>query len=96
MREGVTLHAATMEDAVNLPCPCCHCRTISEAAEWEICPVCFWEDDGQTEEDADEVRYGPNGEISLTEARHNFATIGACHPKMLKNVRPPRPDEIPD
>ena len=81
---------------MQLPCPCCGNLTISEAAGWEICPVCFWEDDGQSDADADEVRYGPNGGISLAQARRNFSTIGACCPKMLKNVRRPLPDEIPD
>ncbi|WP_268249705.1 CPCC family cysteine-rich protein [Streptomyces anandii] len=39
---------------------------------WQICPVCFWEDDGQDDHDADRVRGGPNGRLSLPEARRNF------------------------
>ncbi|WP_447932448.1 CPCC family cysteine-rich protein [Sphingopyxis fribergensis] len=85
-----------MESAAKFPCPCCRCLTISEEAEWEICPVCFWEDDGQDESEADEARCGPNQGISLTQARRNFLVIGACCPEMLKNVRPPLPDEVPD
>ena len=39
---------------------------------YEICKLCNWEDDGQGEEDADEVRSAPNADYSLTEARQNF------------------------
>ncbi|MEW9527386.1 hypothetical protein [Microbispora sp. NPDC049125] len=30
-------------------------------------PVCFWEDDGQDDHDADEVHGGPDFELSLTQ-----------------------------
>ncbi len=26
-------------------CPCCGCLTLDERGEYDICPVCFWEDD---------------------------------------------------
>lgn len=26
-------------------CPCCGCRTLDERGVYDICPVCFWEDD---------------------------------------------------
>ena len=39
----------------------------------ELYPVCFWEDDGQDDHHADEVRGGPNYTLSLTEARANYA-----------------------
>jgi hypothetical protein len=53
-------------------CPCCGYKTLDSRAGDEICPVCFWEDDGQDECDADEIRGGPNGTLSLTVARRNF------------------------
>jgi hypothetical protein len=56
-------------------------------------PVCFWEDDGQDDSDADIVRGGPNYTLSLTEARANYARIGACEERVLPHVRPPRPEE---
>jgi len=82
----------------NLPlrCPCCFCKTLSERGEFEICAVCFWEDDGQDEYDADVVRGGPNGALSLTQARANYRKIGACDARSVANVRSPRPEELPD
>lgn len=26
-------------------CPCCGCLTLDERCAYDICPVCFWEDD---------------------------------------------------
>nr|WP_230415832.1 CPCC family cysteine-rich protein [Micromonospora tarapacensis] len=71
-------------------CPCCAFRTGGGT-----CPVCFWTDDGQTDADADAVRGGPNGDLSLSHARLNFAVYGACHPRYQELVRAPRPEEVP-
>jgi hypothetical protein len=56
----------------------------------EICPVCFWHDDGQDEHDADQVRGGPNYELSLSRARENFRQIGAASERVLTHVRKPK------
>lgn len=58
-------------------CPCCGYPTLSKRIdprmpEWDICVLCKWEDDGQTDIDADRVRGGPNGKYSLTQARENY------------------------
>ncbi len=74
-------------------CPCCHCLTLAERGGFEICPVCFWEDDGQDDPDADVVRGGPNNVLSLAAARANYQRIGACEERMLAHVRPPLPEE---
>jgi hypothetical protein len=58
--------------------------------------VCFWEDDGQDDYDADVVRGGPNGVLSLTQARANYRQFGACAERFIGDVRQPRPDELPD
>jgi hypothetical protein len=34
--------------------------------------LCWWEDDGQDDDDADKVRGGPNHDYSLSSARENF------------------------
>lgn len=38
---------------------------------------------------------GPNGELSLSHARLNFAIYGASHPRYQEMVRAARPDEQP-
>nr|WP_176711245.1 CPCC family cysteine-rich protein [Streptomyces sp. Ncost-T6T-1] len=55
-----------------LTCPCCFQRTLEERANFEICPECGWEDDGQDDIDAHIVRGGPNGSLSLTQARLDY------------------------
>ena len=59
-----------------------------------MCPVCWWEDDGQDDVDADVVRGGPNGELSLTKARENYRRAGASDPKFVGRVRKPTAEEL--
>lgn len=61
-------------------CPCCGYPTLREAGAYEICILCWWEDDGQGEDEADVVRGGPNGDLSLTVARANFEDHLAIYP----------------
>jgi len=56
--------------------------------------VCFWQDDGQDEGEAEEVWGGPNKNLSLSEAQRNFASIGAKEERVRKFVRSPLPDEL--
>jgi hypothetical protein len=58
-------------------CPCCGHLTLTDRGKYQICQVRFCEDDGQDTHDADEVRSGPNGMLSLPQARRNFARFGA-------------------
>jgi len=75
-------------------CPCCGYLTLSEIAGDEICPVCYWEDDGQNQMDAHEVRGGPNGVLSLAQAQANFREFGAVEKRFVRNVRAPKPEEL--
>ncbi len=50
-------------------CPCCYMPTLDERAGFDICTICFWEDDGQDTDDAEIIRGGPNHDYSLKEAR---------------------------
>lgn len=75
-------------------CVCCGYYTMESEppGTFEICPVCFWEDDGVQYEDPD-YEGGANG-ISLNIARENYKKIGAISEKYLENVRKPFNDEI--
>jgi hypothetical protein len=77
------------------PCPCCGFITLPERGGYDICEVCFSEDDGQDDHDAGRVRGGPNGSLSLTEARANFKRLGASDEGGLRFVRKPRSGEFP-
>lgn len=57
-------------------CPCCGLATLAERGGYDICRVCWWEDDGQGERDADKPNDGPNGRYSLTRARANVRAHG--------------------
>ena len=84
------------DDGRTFACPCCRYLTLRERGGFEICPVCFWEDDGQDDKDASVVRGGPNGALSLEQARRNFEAIGACDEGSKEHLRPPRPQEKPN
>jgi len=75
-------------------CPCCGYKTLGERDRYEICDVCFWEDDGQDDHDADVIRGGPNGAISLTQAKANYKKFGASSDRRIKHVRSPKLEEI--
>jgi len=75
------------------PCPCCGCLTLHGRGSYEVCPVCFWEDDGQDDPYADEVWGGPNGRLSLATARENYRRIGASDEASIPKVRAPLPSE---
>src|SRR5262245_60974282 len=79
-----------------LRCPCCGYRTLGERGVYEICAVCFWEDDGQDDANAGEIWGGPNGTLSLTDARANFRSFGASSERRKQFVRPPRQEELPE
>ncbi|WP_201788049.1 CPCC family cysteine-rich protein [Devosia insulae] len=76
-----------------IACPCCAYLTLGDRGGFEICPVCYWEDDGQDDADADVVRGGPNASLSLTQARQNFLLYGACEQRFREHVRGPLPTE---
>ena len=58
-----------------------------------LCPVCWWEDDGQEDGDAEDIRLTVNGQLSLNEARAHYVHCGAAHPRFLRYVRKPNVTE---
>jgi Cysteine-rich CPCC len=82
-----------MAEPAGLPCPCCGYGTLPSASPSdEICPACFWQDDFVDKEDTDVL--GPN-RVTLSVARSNFLSWGACEERWAARVRPPRPEEGP-
>lgn len=80
---------------MNHPCPCCGYLTFDEepCGTFEICPVCYWEDDNVQNDDPS-YEGGANG-ISLNVAKQNFSKYGAIKEEFVKEVRKPLPDESP-
>ncbi len=76
------------------PCPCCGYLTIGEEppGTFEICPVCFWEDDNVQFEDPNYA--GAANSVSLNQARENFRLFGAVSKEFVNQVRKPLPQEI--
>jgi Cysteine-rich CPCC len=76
-------------------CPCCGYLTLPESppGTYEICEVCFWEDD-VVQFDDPSYEGGAN-EVSLNQARANYRELGVSEPRFRENVRLPRPDERP-
>lgn len=72
-------------------CPCCGYYTFDKRFDYDICPVCFWEDDPL--QFKNENFTGAN-HVTLVQARKNFAEFGACEFEMIKNVRKPKKDEL--
>lgn len=75
-------------------CECCGHRTLLDLCpgSYEICPVCFWEDDLIQARDPDFA--GGANRPSLSEARRNYEMIGACEERALPHVRRPADDEV--
>lgn len=75
-------------------CVCCGYYTLKSKppGTYEICPVCFWEDDPYQFEEPD--CDGGANYVSLNQARENYKTIGASSKHYIKNVRPPYEDEM--
>ncbi|MGW1071916.1 CPCC family cysteine-rich protein [Streptomyces sp. NPDC002537] len=76
------------------PCPCCGHLTLGDIGGWEICPVCFWEDDPQQLRRP--TMAGGANRVSLVQARRDYEQFGACDADARAHVRPPRPDELAD
>ena len=70
-------------------CPCCDYYALAARGASEVCPVCYWEDDGQDLDALDVV--SERNHITLREARGNFARFGASDQAALPLVA--RPEE---
>ncbi|MHB1131522.1 MAG: CPCC family cysteine-rich protein [Chloroflexota bacterium] len=74
-------------------CPCCGYRTLDEEppGSYDICPICWWEDD-----DVDPDFRGGANRVSLNEARENFHQFGASDSRFVGLARRPTEEEQKD
>ena len=70
-----------------IDCPCCGYLSLIEGQTGEICPICFWEYDGEVDYKITAPSKSNNG-MTLEVARANFDNCGACEESMLKHVLP--------
>lgn len=78
------------------PCPCCGYKTLTqeEGGTYELCPICFWEDDGVQSDDPD-YKGGANV-VSLRQAQRNFVEFGASERQFVQRVRRPGDTDVRD
>lgn len=68
-------------------CPCCGYISLRDRGGFDICVMCFWEDDGNENSVYwREVPSGPNS-VSLRDAQKNFLGYGACDEHALECVK---------
>ena len=68
-------------------CPCCGYCTLDEQppGTYDICELCFWEDDPVQFNDPD-YKGGAN-QVSLREAQRNFSHFGTSEERFRQRVR---------
>jgi hypothetical protein len=71
------------------PCPCCGYLVFAEPpGSYEVCSICFWEDDALQLEYATTLAGGANG-VTLEEAQRTFAAHNVSERHLAAHVRPP-------
>ncbi|PET68513.1 hypothetical protein CN514_09980 [Bacillus sp. AFS001701] len=67
-------------------CPCCGYKTLSEEenGSYEICLMCYWEDDYVMNENPD--YWGGANHVCLRQAQRNFIRFGVSEKKYLDKV----------
>jgi len=70
------------------PCPCCGYLVFEEEpGSYDICPICFWEDDLLQLRFADAA--GGANRVSLREGQRAYIAAGACEARFVGYVRQP-------
>lgn len=70
------------EPLIYEPCTCCGYRTIEETGAYDVCPNCYWEDDGNQ----DPAKYSSVNHLTLQEGRDNYKKMGASDPAFIDLV----------
>ena len=77
------------------PCPCCGHETFADpVGSFDICPICFWEDDVVQLAFPDMA--GGANKCSLIEGQRNFEQLGACELPLKLHVRNPQATDLRD
>ncbi|MCA9038884.1 MAG: hypothetical protein KDA65_00915 [Planctomycetaceae bacterium] len=75
-------------------CIICGYKTLDGRYDWDICPICFWEDDVLYDgQDSDSPA---NGGLNISQAQANFMIFGACCLKDRGSVRAPTSQDEKD
>jgi hypothetical protein len=69
------------------PCPGCGFLVFVEPSSYEICPVCFW-DDNPVQLTESLTGWFAN-HVSLLEGQKHFRALGYCEERLKQFVRPP-------
>lgn len=91
-----SIQGGKKENKMNYTCPCCGYKTLDEQppGTYEICSICFWEDDNIQYEDPD---YEGGANIpSLRTAQNNYRLFGACEERCMEFVRAPNAHDEKD
>ena len=90
--ESIAAHSGKMR---RYPCRCCGFLTLSDPSNgsYEICAVCFWEDDPVQNEDP--AYAGGANHVSLYEAQRNYVELGTAEFRCRAHVRWPSIEEAP-
>jgi len=85
-----------MSSQAKYTCPCCGYKTLPEAppGTYEICPICFLEDDNVQIDDPDFI--GGANQVSLRQAQRNFTDFRASERRLLRLVRKPSANDEKD
>ncbi|MCC4261524.1 hypothetical protein LL270_12775 [Pseudomonas aestusnigri] len=79
---GMIVQQVDGEAVPMFPCPCCDYFSLSSESGYEICPVCFWEDDGVRAP----AEFSAPNHLTLAAGRQNVLTLGACDPASVARV----------
>ena len=83
-----------MDYEQKFPCACCRylTRSSGEPGTFEICPICYWEEDRLQEEQP--TLSGGSNQVSLEKGRTNFLAFGACEQSFQEFCRGPNQSEM--
>lgn len=70
-------------------CPCCGYNTLTAVGNYEVCPICFWEDVPTD----DIIMRITSNHVTLLQAQRNFLATGACEADYVNLTRPPTATE---